>query len=287
MPPQQSEDTDYERLTQAVYQAILAKEGYQNIKVEHNVNLTGRSDTAHQIDVYWHFKQAGVEYKVLVECKNYSRKISLGKIRDFHSVIEDLGPCKGIMVTTTGYQAGVKTFASHYGIGLKLLQSPTPKDLEKGMEIVFHLHLRVLSMKHRIKIRPIPSNKPLDEALARRLTALREAGDFGIPDMKDLILFDGAGNPKTGRFAEWVQDNLFRGRDIGGPYTQRIDLVGYHFPINQGKPNQELVPIDGIEVDFWIDGADHTIAFHANQVVEAILRDEFSGEVEHIHQRSA
>jgi hypothetical protein len=224
---------------------------------------------------------------VLVECKNYSRKISLGKARDFQSVIEEVGPCKGIMVTRTGYQSGVKTFASHHGIGLKLLQSPTPEDLEKGIQIVFHLHLRVLSMKHRIRICPIASNKPLDEAQVQRLRALKEAGDFNIPDIKDLILFGGDGNRKTGRFAEWVQDNLFRGRDIGGPYTQRIDLVDHYFPINQGRPNQELVPIDGIEVEFWIDGADQTIAFHANQVVEAILRDEFSGEIEHIHRRTA
>ena len=73
MPQQRSEDKDYELLTQAVYQTILTKEGYQNIEVQHDVDLKGRSGTTHQVDVYWRFKQAGVEHTVLVECKNYSQ----------------------------------------------------------------------------------------------------------------------------------------------------------------------------------------------------------------------
>jgi hypothetical protein len=61
VPPQRSEDKDYERLTQAVYQTILSKEGYRNIEVQHDVSLTGHSGTTHQVDVFWRFKQASVE----------------------------------------------------------------------------------------------------------------------------------------------------------------------------------------------------------------------------------
>jgi hypothetical protein len=286
VPPQRSEDKHYELLTQAVYQAILSKEGHKSIEVEHNVQLKGRSGATHQVDVYWRFKQAGIEHKVLVECKNYSRKISLGKIRDFQSVIQDLGPCQGIMVTTTGYQSGVRTFAHSSAIGLKLLRPPaqTPGG---GPRFEFHMHLRLLSMKHKIKITPIVS-KPKDEAQLQRLIALRDAGDVNTSASPDVILFDREGNPKTGRFADWLQKQItIQARDIGGPYTERITPVEHYWPINQGKPNQELVPLDGIDVEFWVDGSDQTIAYHAIQLVTAILRDEFTGEVEHVHRRRA
>jgi hypothetical protein len=82
--PQRSEDKDYELLTQAVYQAILSKDGHQNIEVEHDVELKGRSAATHQVDVYWRFKQAGVEHKVLVECKNYSRKSASERSETFN-----------------------------------------------------------------------------------------------------------------------------------------------------------------------------------------------------------
>jgi hypothetical protein len=73
---------EYEKLTQAVYQAILNGEG-QNVTVEHNVDKLGRSGVAHQVDVYWQFSQAGLDHIVLMECKNYASSITLEKVRNF------------------------------------------------------------------------------------------------------------------------------------------------------------------------------------------------------------
>jgi Restriction endonuclease len=65
------------------------------------------------------------------KARNYSRKITLETIKSFKGVLDDVGPGKGIMVTKTGYQSGARKFAQHYGISLKLLQSPKPEDLER------------------------------------------------------------------------------------------------------------------------------------------------------------
>lgn len=51
-------DQDYERFVQSVYQTILAAEGKDTIKVEHDVKLEGRSGQKHQVDVYWEYKKA-------------------------------------------------------------------------------------------------------------------------------------------------------------------------------------------------------------------------------------
>jgi hypothetical protein len=282
-----SEDTEYELLTQAVYQTILKKEGQENIEVQHDIKIKGRSGSKHQVDVYWRFKQAGIEHAVLVECKNYARKITLGKIRSFKAVVDDVGPCKGIMVTTTGYQSGVNTYAQHYAIGLKLLRPPTQEDLAGRVQTIeFDITLRTLSTRHPIRVKPIFS-RVADAAQAERLKALAATGDIRVPPLAKLVLLNRDGTPKTERFAYWLQRQLKIPDKVGGgPYFERIVLTDHYYPINAGQANQELVPIDGLEVEFWVDeSVSDTITFHAFQVVEAILRDHFTGEIEHVHKR--
>ncbi len=75
--------TDYEKLARKIYEDILMVEGVDNINVQHNVKIKGKSGVEHQIDVFWEYKYAGVTHKVLIECKNYSSltlKCSLLKI---------------------------------------------------------------------------------------------------------------------------------------------------------------------------------------------------------------
>lgn len=84
------EAIQYEQLTQSIYQAILQNESSNNIQVEHNVDVIGRSGVAHQIDVLWSFRQAGIEHTVLIECKNYASNLTLEKVRNFFGVIHDI-----------------------------------------------------------------------------------------------------------------------------------------------------------------------------------------------------
>jgi len=129
-------DTEYELLTQSIYQLLLSKESFNTINVEHDVKLKGISNVKHQIDVYWEFQLADIPHKVAIECKNYKSRISLGRIRDFHSVIKDVGNIYGIMVTKVGYQKGVKEYAKQYGIGLKLLRNPIEEDWDGRLKKV-------------------------------------------------------------------------------------------------------------------------------------------------------
>lgn len=111
--------TEYEKLTQVVYQGLLSAEGFDKTNVRHDEDILGKSGVKHQVDVLWQFKQAFIQHTVLVECKNYARPVTLEKIRNFFAVLHDVGNCQGVMVTKTGYQSGVVEFAKHYGIHLK------------------------------------------------------------------------------------------------------------------------------------------------------------------------
>lgn len=115
---------EYERFTQEVCRLIAE---YQNLgasSVEQNVKLKGKSGVLHQVDVYWEYEKSGEVYRVAIECKNYSKRVSVGKVHDFYGVISDLGDVKGVMVTTAGYQHGAKKYADFIGIALKELRRP-------------------------------------------------------------------------------------------------------------------------------------------------------------------
>ena len=120
--------TKYELLVKGVYEAILNQGSAENIEVKHNQKVVGKSGVAHQIDVLWRFRQAGIGHLVLIECKNYGDTVELADVRSFLSVVEDIRGARGVMVTRVGFQSGAADFAKHHGIGLKLLRAPEEQD---------------------------------------------------------------------------------------------------------------------------------------------------------------
>lgn len=119
---------EYEKYVKDVYEAILKDEGNGKIKVEHNIKLIGKSGQEHQIDVYWEYKIGRETGRIIIECKDYSSVISIGKVRDFYGVIQDVGNVKGIMASKVGYQKGAKKFADFHDIILKEVRVPKDED---------------------------------------------------------------------------------------------------------------------------------------------------------------
>ena len=117
-------NTAFECFTQRVYQRLVNSEVLKPTLVRHNVKLTGKSGCEHQIDVYWEYERDGVMNRVAIECKNYDSNLSIGKVRGFYGVLQDLENVRGIMVTRKGYQKSAKKFAEFYGISLKKLRRP-------------------------------------------------------------------------------------------------------------------------------------------------------------------
>lgn len=145
-----NKNTEYEKLTQDIYQTISDAEGVKSINVQHNIKLPGKSGCNHQIDVYWEFEMMGIKHCVAIECKNYSSEVSVGKVRDFFGVLHDVGNTKGIFVTKVGYQSGAEKFASHYGIVLKEMRFPTAKDWEGRVKnIALDIHALFINIKER------------------------------------------------------------------------------------------------------------------------------------------
>ncbi len=139
--------TEYEKFVQQVYQVLNSQSDLSDVKVQQNVFLDGNS-RRHQIDVYWEFCKAGIEYKVAVECKDYKRAVSAEKIDAFATVLNDLGNIKGVFVSKNGFQSGAIQDAKRYGIQLMEIRDPREEDFENKVANVI-LNLDVISIKVR------------------------------------------------------------------------------------------------------------------------------------------
>lgn len=138
-----NKNTEYEQFTRKVFAGLSSQKRVKTIKLQHNVKLLGKSDTHHQIDVYWEYEKDGQLHKVAIECKNYTNKVSIGKVRDFYGVLADIEGLQGIMITKAGYQSGAKKYALSKGIHLKELREPIGKESLAGRIITdFHVSMR-------------------------------------------------------------------------------------------------------------------------------------------------
>ena len=282
------EAIEYELLTQAIYQEILAKEGITNIKVQHNISVEGRSSVEHQVDVYWEFKQAGVTHRVSIECKNYASNLTLEKARNFFAVVYDIGNCAGIMVTKTGYQSGAAAFCRHYGLLLKLLRKPNEKDLEGRIKTV---HIKIIPrVPVSNKDHPIVCNlflRPNSTAQEARLKVAVAAKPDLAQASPFLRFLSKDAEPITDEMRMWLprQLNVLSYND-GGPYKKPIELTEHYISLDLGNGG-ELVQVIGVEIEFYVETlASQEIIINAADTVSAILKDLDSGELEHVHRES-
>ena len=106
----------YEILTQVIFQSILGQKEFPNLVVKRNVTLRGRTGS-HQIDIYWRFEVGGVPFEVIVQAKDWQRRVDQLHLLAFRQILDDLpGQPRGIFVTRSGYQKGAREFALAHGI---------------------------------------------------------------------------------------------------------------------------------------------------------------------------
>lgn len=118
----------YEVLTKLIFEQALQQQSVKNLEVRHNITLQGLK-THHQIDAYWRFEAAGVEYTTVVQCKDWGQTVDQGEMLKFAAVLDDIpGQPRGVFVTRTGYQAGARDVAAAKGIILYTLREPTEQD---------------------------------------------------------------------------------------------------------------------------------------------------------------
>lgn len=141
----------YETLVEKVFSELLKQDSVENIGIEKNKILQGKS-TTHEIDVYWEFKIGGITYSTIIQAKDWKSKVPQGEILKLKAILEDLpGQPRGIFVTKTGYQSGSVETAKSNGIILYELREPTDADWNGRIKTI-HLNLQAYIPKTEVKI---------------------------------------------------------------------------------------------------------------------------------------
>lgn len=261
--------TDFEVFVKSIYQEIIEQEKYENVKIEHDVKIQGRSGQFHQVDIYWEFLLAGVLHKVAVECKDYNSLVSIGKIRDFFGVLEDIGNIVGIFVTTKGYQSGAITYAENKGISLKTVQEPTEEDINayQGIkEICINMHALCIG-----NVRP---EFVLDLDWVKENTPLKKGDTINIGGMTDEIKVIDSNFNLIGTLHD-IQNKLPRGGNFQNlEHTEKFDDGFLVAPTLKYKP----LKIHAINFIYDTYVASSTSVSKFNLMAEAIVKDILTGD---------
>jgi hypothetical protein len=120
---------EYERVTKELMETIVEQvEGVRADRVGHGLRnrLKGQSEYPHQIDV----SVEGAHDLLLVECKMWKAPVKVPAFLAFLGRIVDIRPTQpslkmhASIVTTKGFQRGVRQLADYYQIQLDKVSSP-------------------------------------------------------------------------------------------------------------------------------------------------------------------
>ncbi len=261
---------DYELLAQEIYQTFLAAEGFEAVRVQHNVKIKGRSGCRHQVDVFWEFEMGGVKHRVAIECKDFASPVPIGRVRDFFGVLSDIGSIKGIMLSQCGFQRGAIDFAASCGIELRELRFPVARDWEGRIRsIVFKVTSFSVEVKSR---RPIT-----DQEWVRANLKLPDEG--GVPYMlggheNEICVVDHSGERITDFYE--LKSRLPNNWAAGEGFVHTFEMGDCAFlPIPELGP----VKITGVEFVYDIRTATETVESRADDAAKAILKDVQTGRI--------
>ncbi|MEC0178443.1 restriction endonuclease [Paenibacillus favisporus] len=109
--------TDFEKYCLEVLKAYAEAEELKDFSILHNQKVQ-TSDGEYQIDIMAEFMALSVSFKVIIECKRYTRPVEREKIVVLADKIRSLGAHKGILISTSGFQSGAAEYAKQHGIAL-------------------------------------------------------------------------------------------------------------------------------------------------------------------------
>ena len=109
---------NYEYLVRDTLRMLSFEDTQATIDLKHDLILKGRSGVKYQIDLYWEFSCCGITQRFVAECKKHQEKLGIGAVSTFHSVLDDLEDCQGVLISSSGFSDSAVHLARHFHIYL-------------------------------------------------------------------------------------------------------------------------------------------------------------------------
>ena len=255
-----SDGRDYEIFVQSLHQAILNSEQWalqQNIRIERNKIIKDNLGIDREFDLYWEYELGGLRYKTIIECKDYSSKISIEKIDALIGKVQNSPDLKPVVATKTGYQIGALRKAEKYGIELLIVREQRDEDWQDLdgnpliREVNIHLHLspapRILSFRPKIDAKWVVENtqlRPAELSFSRRMNNEIFIEDLEKNETYSLKELAGRLDSVSGnQFGELIHRESFKQAFL--LYEDlRLKMTSYEVSYARQDPVEETIHID-------------------------------------------
>lgn len=230
--------TKYEKLAAVVFKILN-----QNDVVIHDLTLRGDGKkTGHQIDVTVQDPGSNASKRILIECKDYDKKVGIGIVRDFFGAVHQIKPNEAFVVTTEGYTRGARTFADDEKIKLAILRGFKEEDWEGRIKA---LHIKgTVTFMNKPTLGWVAANE--QELEKFRAIANGRNNKTQNTDTRETFFYDQAGN-RQGNLQTVLQPILNRlPRDPDSPTSGRYEFD----TIKYVKFAGELLGIRGFDYKF-------------------------------------
>lgn len=188
-------EKSYDLFVQQIVDQIENKSGVKTIKVGRDIELQGR-DATHRIDIYWEFEIGNKTYPVIIEAKSWSNAADQEKLFQFKSVLHDLpGQPLGVLITRTGYQEKIRTYAGKNDILLYELNEPVEGDSDDRIKS-FNVDMSIYT-PHFADIRFIQDEEWNRQELLRLNIEFAEASRIRVVGSDELKFYDEMGSEIT------------------------------------------------------------------------------------------
>ena len=142
---------NYERLVKDIYETLGQATGVEIECWGAKCRIKDRDGIFRQIDVVTKHSDGVNQYRTLISCKNWDRKIGSTHVTEMAKLIDDTDANKGVIVSAKGFYEPAKKKAEANGIGLVELRRPMDKDWEG---LIRRIHIRiVMTMPHITDLR--------------------------------------------------------------------------------------------------------------------------------------
>jgi hypothetical protein len=246
-----------------VLAAMVCKALEEQNAVIHDIKLRGRTGVKHQIDICVETKTG--KRTLLVECKDFSvgkRKVGLGVIRNFESVVADIRPDEAWVVICVGFTRDARKFAKATGIKPIIMRTFEDKDeIGRIKNIILNIHVPTV---HSVRASIYASDADMPALQA----AMQTAGvTSGIEPNHDVV-FESSHGTRI-HFVDFVDKESLKikpePKETTGRYAIKAD--DYKLLIAGSE-----VSYDGVLIEYGVGWETDTRHIVADRIAELILQ---------------
>jgi Restriction endonuclease len=119
----------YERLIAKIHRQLAP-----DAEVTHNRQIMGVSGRRRQIDVLISQEIGNLPIRIVLECKRYTRPVTIDRVEAFVQKLRDIRASLGVMISPQGFDAGARAVAAQKGVILKAFRDAQETDWGQFIE---------------------------------------------------------------------------------------------------------------------------------------------------------